>query len=286
MKIAIVTMVYNERVNLPIWIRHYSAHCPGAELFVVDHGSDDGSTRGLLGASLVPLPRSPYDVQTQVEFVADFQHALLRFYDVVIYTDCDEMLVADPREHVSLASFLAATEIEVIAPTGVTVIHLPWIEPPIDLSAPILGQRRYVAFRAGMCKPSIARVPLQWSVGFHSCNRMPNYRADLYLFHLATMDVAVARDQWELTRTMAWSERSLSEGWGWHRRQSDDERMRARYEVEEYFKAHGAAPFDFADDLKRLADSVRMANGFYQFELFSGNMTQAPEAFFGAHLNS
>src|SRR5208282_4196404 len=66
MQIAIVTMVYNERVNLPIWIRHYTNHCPGATLFVIDHGSDDGSTQGLIGVNLVPLPRTPFDDQIRV----------------------------------------------------------------------------------------------------------------------------------------------------------------------------------------------------------------------------
>jgi hypothetical protein len=196
-------MVYNERINLPIWIRHYSTHCPGAALFVVDHGSNDDSTRGLNGINLVPLPRSPLDDRQRAQFVSDFQHALLRFYDVVIYTDCDEMLVADPREHVSLASFLVATRSEVIAPTGLQLLHLPGIEPPIDLSAPILGQRSYVKFRADLCKPSITREPLHWDLGFHFCDRMPDYRTDLYQFHLSGMDAAVARERWELTRTMA-----------------------------------------------------------------------------------
>jgi hypothetical protein len=282
MNIAIVTMVYNERVNLPIWIRHYSAHCPGAALFVIDHGSDDGSTRGL-GVNLVPLPRSPFDDQTRAEFVADFQHALLRFYDVVIYTDCDEMLVADPREHVSLASFLAATGSAVIAPTGMLLLHLPGVEPPIDLSAPILGQRRYVEFRAGMCKPSIARVPLHWAEGFHSCDRMPDYRTDLYQFHLAAMDVGVSRDRWQVTRTMAWSERALSRGWAAHQRRSDGVRLHRLFEVPaEHIKTRGAAPFAFEADLRHLVDSIRVVNGFYQLtDFFGGPIAQVPEAFFG-----
>jgi len=282
MKIAITTMVYNERVNLPIWIRHYAGHCPGAALFVVDHGSNDDSTRGLTGVNLVPLPRSPFDDQTREEFVADFQHALLRFYDVVIYTDCDEMLVADPRKHVSLASFLAATRSEVIAPTGVLLLHRLGIEPPIDPSAPILGQRRYVWFRAGMCKPSIARVPLRWSTGFHSCDRIPDYRTDLYQFHLSAMDVDIAQERWELTRTMAWSERALTHGWGSHQRQSRSERFHWAFEVPaEHIKVHGAAPFAFEADLKRVVDSTRMVNRFYQFDWFAGRIAQVPEGFFG-----
>jgi hypothetical protein len=118
MHVAVVTMVYNEGVNLPIWVRHYKAHCPGATLFVIDHGSDDGSTHGLPEVNLIPFPRTPFDDQTRAEIVTDFQHALLRLYDVVIYTDCDEMLVADPRIHASLGSFLASVESDAIASRG------------------------------------------------------------------------------------------------------------------------------------------------------------------------
>src|SRR4051794_31559340 len=212
MPVAIVTMVYNEHVNLPIWIRHYTKQCPRASLFVIDHGSDDGSTTALTGVTVLPLPRTPFDEQTRADFVTDLQHALLRFYSVVIYTDCDEMLVADPRQYESLAAFLLAADSDVIAPTGLNVQHLPAIEPPIDPSVPILGQRRFASFGASLCKPLIARVPLRFVPGFHWCDRVPDYRAELYLFHLKRMDAEVARQRLRLTRDMAWSERAL-ENW-------------------------------------------------------------------------
>ena len=136
MRVAIVTMVYNERFNLPIWLRHYTAHCPGATLFAIDHGSDDDSTRNLSGVNVIPLPRTPFDDQIRAEFVGDFQRALLRFYDVFIFTDCDEMLVADPQKHASLASFLTAANSDVIAPIGLNVHHLPGIEAPIRFGCP------------------------------------------------------------------------------------------------------------------------------------------------------
>jgi hypothetical protein len=282
MHVAIVTMAYNERVNLPIWIRHYTRHCPGATLFVIDHGSDDGSSRGLSGVHLVPVPRTPFDDQTRTELVADFQHALLRLYDVVIYTDCDEMLVADPRLHASLASFLAGTNSDVIAPIGLNVHHLLGFEPPIDLSAPILGQRRYGRFASSMCKPSIARVPLLWVPGFHWCDLIPDYRTDLFQFHLKWMDIDASLGRLRLTRTMPWSERALHHNWGRRQRQSNEERVREEFEDPAgQVAAHGAAPFQFHAEMKRHFDSLRLHGGLYRGDAFRGSIAQVPEAFFG-----
>ena len=281
-RIAIVTMAYNERVNLPIWVRHYTKHCPGATLFVLDHGSDDGSTEGLAGVNVVPLPRTPFDDQTRVEIVADFQHALLRVYDVVIYIDCDEMLVADPRKHGSLAAFLAAVESDVIAPVGLNVQNVLGIEAPVDLNAPILGQRRFVRYASGMCKPSVARVPLLWVPGFHWCDRMADYRPDLYQFHLKWMDMGVSLGRLHLTRDMAWSERALQNNWARRQRQSDEERVREDFEgPSEYVKTHGAVPFVFDAEVKRHVDSLHQQDGMFQGEFFRGPVAEVPEAFFG-----
>jgi hypothetical protein len=280
MNVAIVTMAYNERVNLPVWIRHYSKQCPGAALFVMDHGSDDGSTRDLKGVNLVPLPRSPFDDQTRVEVVSDLQRALLRFYDVVIYTDCDEMLVADPRIHSSLAAFLKVAGADVIAPIGLNVQHILGIEAPVDLTMPILGQRRHARYASGMCKPSIARVPLHWVPGFHWCDRIPDYRTDLFQFHLRRMDLGTSLGRLSLTRKMAWSERALRNNWARRQRQSDEERVREDFEgPTEYVKTLGAAPFEFADEMKRQSDSLRPHDGFYAGDYFRGPIVEIPAAF-------
>jgi Glycosyl transferase family 2 len=280
MRVAIVTMVYNERVNLPIWLRHYTSHCPGAVLFVIDHGSDDGSTRGLPSANLIPLPRTPFDDQTRVEMVADLQHGLLRFYDVVIYTDCDEMLVADPRIHTSLAGFLAATASDVIAPIGLNLHHLIGSEPAIDLRAPILGQRGYVRFASSMCKPAIARVPIRWAAGFHWCDRVPDYRSDLFQFHLRWMDMSASLARLQLTRTMEWSERALRSNWGPRQRQSDEERIREEFEEPTRQVAlQGVAPFEFDAQMARVVDSLRLQDQLYRVDAFRGPIARVPETF-------
>jgi hypothetical protein len=280
MHVAIVTMVYNERVNLPIWLRHYTSHCPGAVLFVIDHGSDDGSTRDLSGANLVPLPRTPFDDQTRAEIIADFQRALLRLYNVVIYTDCDEMLVADPRIHPSLAAFIAAISSDVIAPIGLNLHHLIGLEPSIDLMAPILGQRRHVRFASSMCKPSIARVPLRWVTGFHWCDRVPDYRSDLFQFHLKWMDMDASLGRLRLTRAMAWSDRALRHDWARRQRQSDEERIREEFEEPAMQVAmRGAGPFEFGVEMRRFVGSLREEDGLQRVDAFRGPMVRVPDAF-------
>jgi hypothetical protein len=40
-------------------------------------------------------------------------------------------------------------------------------------------------------------------------------------------------------------------------------------------------PFEFAAEMKRLADSVRLDGGFYAGDFFRGPIAEVPEAFFG-----
>jgi hypothetical protein len=282
MKLVIATKVYNEHVNLPIWLRHYRRQCPDATLLVFDHGSDDGSTHNLPGATVIRLPRSPFDDIAQVAFIADVQHAMLRYYDMFIYTDCDEMLLPDPRTHASLAAFLDSCASDVIAPTGLHMFHVPSLEPDLDRAAPILGQRRFVWFGAGMCKPTIARVPLHWQPGFHCCDRLPDYRADLYQFHLATMDTDISLARLRLTRAMPWSPATLARGHGGHQRLTDAEHLQRSYTVPgNHLLTHGAAPFRFEGDLQRLRAGITETDGFHIPRYFRGTIAEIPAAFHG-----
>jgi hypothetical protein len=55
-RIAAVTMAYNEAVFLPVWRRHYGAAVGEHNLFVLDHGSNDGSTDRLGAVNRVRVP--------------------------------------------------------------------------------------------------------------------------------------------------------------------------------------------------------------------------------------
>ena len=264
MRIAIATMAYNERINLPIWLRHYRAQCPDAHLFVIDHGSDDGSTDALTDASLIPLPRTPFDEVKRAQRVANLRRTWLDTHDVVVFTDTDEILVADPAHHRSLAAFLDAVADPVIAPAGVHVLHDIGAEPDLDPTQPILAQRSHVEFGSGMCKPMITRVPIRCDIGFHGADHRPVYRPDLIHFHLGFIDRAIALDRLALTRTMAWSDASLAAGHGFHQRMSNaDYLARSFLRPMRTIRAGAVQPFDFAPELERLENTLRNNNGFW-----------------------
>ena len=105
MKVAAVTMVFNEKGNLPIWSKYYGGQLTPSHCYVIDHGSTDGSTQGLTELSRILLPRSPQDDVKRALFVSRLVNSLLGYYDYVLYSDCDEILVPDPRKFSGIVDY-------------------------------------------------------------------------------------------------------------------------------------------------------------------------------------
>ncbi len=218
--LAVVTMVYNEAQFLPVWLRHYTAQAPAQHCYVVDHGSSDGSTRPdrlPVGLNLVRIPRSPQDDHRRCGFVSDFCAALLVWYESVIYVDVDEMLVADPALHVSLADYAAMLpQGAVISAIGLDLVHGPQDEPALDWDRPVSAQRRWLRFSSAMCKPVLIRRPVRWAPGFHNIDAPPQFD-ELFLFHLRYADLPSGLARLARTRSQAWGSAQA----GSHQRMSD-----------------------------------------------------------------
>ncbi|TRD00177.1 MULTISPECIES: FkbM family methyltransferase [unclassified Mesorhizobium] len=275
LKIAAVTMVYNERVFLPIWRRHYGRAVGEENLFVLDHGSDDGSTNNLGRANTVRVPRDKFDEYQRSAFVSRFQASLLCYYDAVIFSDVDEILIPDPALFAGLVDFVGRQCDQFVTALGVEVQHLQNVEPNINLSRPILSQRRYVRFAADYCKPLISRIPLTWDPGFHSCQYPQLVNRSLFLFHLKAMDRNLALENLRKTQSIQWAESSLGTGHGTQFRLSEDEFIRKMfpYSLEEV-NASLIGDFDFSDDLSRLR--IDRAN---TSQSFKGGFAIVPDRF-------
>lgn len=204
MDVAVVTMVRNEGKMLPRWLAHYGREVGRENLVLLDDRSEDGSTRDI-DATVIRLPRraSTYGVTFdtfRAGVVNKLSRTLLDMYDVVVFADADELIVADPRRYSGLVDYLERNPHPVIAPLGLTVMQVPGDPDGLSATRPVLEQRRHAIVSPLMCKPAIKRVPARWSNGTHGISEPYAIHRDLYLIHLHYADVGEARsiqERWQ-----------------------------------------------------------------------------------------
>jgi hypothetical protein len=283
-KVAAVTMVYNEIEYLPIWLRHYGRHVGPENCFVVDHGSEDGSTNAIGQANRVRIPRSPYDPFKQSFFNSDFCSSLLHWYDWVIYSDVDELMLPDPRVASTLREYCLRDLPEVVNAIGLNTIHVPDREPDIDLARPISEQRSYVFINSSMCKPLLIRRPVRWSPGSHSADA-PVHFDHLYMFHQRWFDLNSGMRRLQRTRAMAWAREDA----GRHQRVEDD-KLRQMYTSFSNLPKLDGIDFDpkappVADFLQRIVDSQKgREDQIYRIslDLWPTHLWRLPQRFVGS----
>src|SRR4051794_21914145 len=201
MRVAALTMAYNEPVWAPVWARFYAGQVGAENCFLLDHGSDDGSTDSL-GITVERLERpAVLDEVARAATVTARAEDLLGSYDAVVHTDVDELVLADPARYPDLVAFAEHVPEPVVTAAGMDLQHLPDEEPPLDLARPIGQQRQWVRFSASMCKPVFVRRPVKWVPGFHACDA-PMVTAGLYLLHLRYADLELGLQRLPRTRRL------------------------------------------------------------------------------------
>ncbi len=215
-----MTYVFNEAVNLPIWVNYYGKLFGFENLFVVDTSSNDGSTDNLGAVNVIRIPKKPFDEDEKTNFLSSFHASLTTAYDAVIATDCDEIMIPDPAKYSDLNDYISRLSSDYVNAVGIDLVHLISEEPPLDLSKPILSQRRYGLFSSPECKPLLSRVPVKWLPGLHASDKEPKFDTDLYLFHLKLMDFTTSTNRHQLNRRNDWSGKSLERNYGAHHRYS------------------------------------------------------------------
>ena len=278
-------MGYNESAYLPIWTKYY-AHRLGVEsLYVIDHGSTDGSCSLLpRGVNVIRIPRQEaFDEGPRTNFVNKVAQSLLQYYDAVIYNDCDEIVVPHPGKYASFQDFFAQAS-AVTAPVGLHLFQALDREGKIDLGLPILGQRRFCQFSGAMCKPTLIKTQVDWSMGFHAVTspEAPTYSSDIFLFHLKSIDRDQSLARLAETRAMAWSAGNIEHEISFHHRSEDAFHLNAFFDSPlQALKAETDTAFDFSADVDRVRSSVQNEGGFYSIGNFNGKVAQVPESFFG-----
>ena len=205
---AIFTIVYNEPIWLPIWIRYYSRHANLNDIWVLDHNTNDNST------SLDKLPQGirHLRVRGNAHFSPHFwlnrrvelqQQRLLRFgYKCVLFTEVDEFVVPDPikfpgglREY--LLRFAGDNSSLSRRTNGYHVLenrnpNEGIVDSRINWSLSLLSQRHTWATAMLYSKPLLTKFPLKYIPGFHNTSERDwehSLDQDLYLLHMSMIDV-------------------------------------------------------------------------------------------------
>jgi hypothetical protein len=218
---AVLTIVRDEPVFLPIWLGYYSRHFAAEDIYVLDHGSTDGST-DVGGFVRIPIEHDTVDNVWMVEMVEAQQRRLLEDYDVVLTVDADEIVAPDP-DWGTLRDYVAGFQEGFVNCLGYEILHLADREPPFDPSRPVLEQRGHWFTADGYDKPSLSTEPMSWTLGFHGrTDGRLNVDPDLYLIHLHRMDYEICRRRHLHWREWDWNDQDLQEDWGTHNRIADD----------------------------------------------------------------
>lgn len=222
-------MVFNEKFFLPIWLSHYGRLFGDENCFVIDDGSDDGSVEESRIFNLISKKRSFLDEEDRAMIVSYFHAELLKYYDCVIYTDTDELIVIDPRVGMSLMDYLSIQSFSHKTPIGFDVLQRTSQETTIDRGLNLFEQRQYVRFSYGYCKTLVSTQPILWGAGFHYSNVPPAYDGNLYLFHLRGIDYSYSRERILQLNQIRFSESALKAQHGVHFRWNESKYLEHLY---------------------------------------------------------
>lgn len=280
MKNAAVTFVYNESFNLPIWVNYFGGQFGMKNLFVVDLGTTDGSTDNLGDVNKIAVPREEFDEYAKTNIINCLQQGLLNYYDTVIYTDADELVVPDPALYPDLKSYLEQKKFDYASCVGLNIVHMLNLEEPLDLGKPILEQRRFAKFLSATCKPCVSRVPMNWTPGFHCSDKPPQIDPALFLFHTKWMDYSLSMQRHKVSREAAYSKRTVDQGMGAHSRYDFDRFVREGFfDPINAVTQRGIATFDFSEEIKTINEGVNTVSAVHYIPMNISKMVEIPDRF-------
>ncbi len=219
---AIITMVHNEPVFLPIWLGYYGRFFAPQDIYVLDNETDDGSTDGD-GFVRVPAARGCVDALWTRDTIQSLQHELIERYEIVMVADVDELVAPSPQVG-TLGDYLDRFDEEWVNCLGYELLHLKGSEPPLDPARPILSQRHHWFANGAYDKAALTTAPLQWRQGFHGrADFQYNLDPDLRLIHLHRMDYEVCLARHRTRQGRAYAQRDREERWALHNQITETE---------------------------------------------------------------
>ncbi|HPI90091.1 MAG TPA: hypothetical protein PK859_12375 [Spirochaetota bacterium] len=229
-KCAVFTMIQNEPVFLPIWLKYYTKYFSEDDLFILDHRSNDNCIVESAVKYNFNVIRLEYPFSFDhvwFKFTAEMMQAtLLQHYECVIFTDVDEILLPDPNIYKGLDDYIFRLKNDYVKCKAYELIHFVDKEKAFDSTKSILQQRQYWYRFRFFDKSLVTKKPLIWTLGFHSVvNYKPRRDKNLYLIHLHKLDYSMC---WQRTHERAqrrWNSEDIDNKRGWQNRITEEKKF-------------------------------------------------------------
>jgi len=121
------------------------------------------------------------------------QEELFKEYDLILFADIDEIVVANPEKYKDLGEYLDRVKESAVRCVGYNVLQMVG-DKPIDLSKPILSQRTHWS-RDEMYDKCVIITKPQVYLSNHRVKGTTLLDADLIMLHLRDIDVDLVKER-------------------------------------------------------------------------------------------
>lgn len=184
MRLAFVTMVWRDYWLLDKWVRHNAQYVDRRSLYVINHGGDPKIHDIAQGCNVIDIPRDEVTMdltRRRWDLLGGITNGLLAFYDRVVCTDVDELIVCLGQG--GLLDHLEKSTADTLALSPIGLNLMPVGEG--DVKDGVLRAYPQARLSAKYTKPCIVRDRAVWTVGGHGLQRGRfTIDPELLLFHL------------------------------------------------------------------------------------------------------
>ena len=255
-KAAIICPIKNEETYIKKFFEYYQKHIDVSDIYILDFGSSEEYIKNVIGenATVIKTDANILDAIELFEAMRSAQRDLYKEYTYVLPLDVDEILYYHAEG--GLKKYLQETEVELVSCRGHEVIHLPFLQDPIDLSKKWMDQIEYWYpnhFHYG--KTLISKKELEWETGFHTYSgetmdiRDKNIDHNLFLIHLHRHDFETTMSRHIKWSGMEWSEFTLKNKLNYHYTEKSKEKL-----IDWYYKPLSSKIYTFPEIIKKNID--------------------------------
>lgn len=169
-RVAFLTMVWRDYWLLERWVAHNATFVPKSQLYVIRHGEDPEIDRIAEGCNIIHAPRDGVALDLTKRrwgLISGIANGLQSFYDFVVCTDVDELLLHVGPHPGGLLGYL-----ETAPRTGAALAPIGFELMPVagdleDMKLPVLRRCPNALLNGKFCKPCLTHDSVNYSVGGH-----------------------------------------------------------------------------------------------------------------------